>query len=57
MMTYASTDVTYCTNEDCPKKCWRHVSKHRFNKDDFYWYMSICPKEKERQDCFERSKR
>lgn len=56
-MIYASTDVTYCTNEECPKKCWRHVSKHKFNLDENYWYMAICKKEQERQDYFYGGKR
>ena len=40
-MIYASRDVTYCVNEKCKNKCWRHVSKYKF-ADDYYWYMLGC---------------
>ena len=51
-MIYASRDVTYYVNEKCQDRCWRHVSKYRFNDDEYYYYMDICPKEQERQDFF-----
>ena len=40
-MNYASRDVTYCVNEKCKDRCWRHVSNYRF-ADDYYWYMAGC---------------
>lgn len=45
MRAYASKDVTYCTNQDCKKKCWRHVSHYRFNDEEMYWYMETCNRE------------
>lgn len=38
----ANTDTTYCTNEYCAKKCWRHKSKYKFDKDKNYWFMEKC---------------
>ena len=41
-MNKASIDVTYCINKNCKDKCWRHISKYRFETDEYYWYMKGC---------------
>lgn len=46
MMAKASTDVTYCVNDKCSRKCWRHHSNYRFDEDKNYWYMECCEKER-----------
>lgn len=46
-MNKASTDVTYCINKECKDKCWRHISKYRLEKDEYYWYIKGCDNIKE----------
>lgn len=41
-MKYADTDTTYCTNEECKNKCWRHESNYKFKEDENYWYQATC---------------
>ena len=40
-MEKANTDTTYCTNEKC-NKCWRHISKYKFDDNENYWFMECC---------------
>ena len=44
----ANTDNTYCKNESCSKKCWRHISNYRFDNDKDYWLMEMCEEERKR---------
>jgi len=45
---YANSDTTYCTNETCLDKCWRHISNWKFNENEDYWLMEYCAEERER---------
>ena len=45
-----NTDITYCTCNDCTKKCWRNVENYRFDLDEEYSYMEICSYELERRE-------
>lgn len=38
----ANTDTTYCTNEQCKEKCWRHESNYEFDKGINYWWTFKC---------------
>ena len=49
VMAVASTDVTYCTNKKCSKKCWRYYENYRYDKEGHYSYMGICKFEEERK--------
>ena len=49
----ASTDVTYCQNDKCKKKCWRHKDNYSFKKDELYWFFNgteTCKERIERED-------
>ena len=46
----ASIGVTYCTCNDCTKKCWRNVENYRFDLEKNYDYMEICDYELERRE-------
>lgn len=41
-MRDAIGDITYCKGENCKKKCWRHVSHWKFDKDKTYWFTINC---------------
>lgn len=41
-MQMANRDTTYCKGENCKKKCWRHVSHWKFDKDKTYWFTLNC---------------
>lgn len=38
----ANFDTTYCTNEKCSKKCFRHQSHYIFEKSQTYWWQDYC---------------
>lgn len=44
----ANTDTTYCTNETCMHKCWRHIHNWEFDKNKDYWLMEYCEEERKR---------
>ena len=39
----ANTDTTYCTNETCMNKCWRHIHNWEFdNNIERYNFIHKC---------------
>ena len=41
---WANTDTTYCVDNGCKDKCWRHKDNWRFEKDTNYWFIGKCTK-------------
>ena len=48
MKEEANTDTTYCTNDNCIEKCWRHVSNWKFDVNKDYWMQEYCEEERKR---------
>lgn len=42
MKQQANFDTTYCINDKCDKKCFRHHSHYEFEKDKDYWQQDYC---------------
>lgn len=42
MKQQANFDTTYCINDKCDKKCWRHRSNFEFDEKENYWYQDYC---------------
>lgn len=40
MSKLANTDTTYCINNTCIDKCWRHISNWKFDTDKNYIFTS-----------------
>ena len=38
----ANTDTSYCINEKCKEKCWRHESNYEFDEKENYCFMQYC---------------
>lgn len=45
----ANKDTTYCKGENCQNKCWRHITKWKFNEDEDYWLMECCEDERSKE--------
>lgn len=41
-MQKASTDMTYCVNKECNKKCFRHESNYEFDTNKNYCFQECC---------------
>ena len=42
MKQQANFDTTYCINDKCDKKCFRHHSHYEFDEKENYWYQDYC---------------
>lgn len=41
-MEKAKQDTTYCINDKCDKKCFRHHSHYEFDEKENYWQQEYC---------------